>query len=182
MNPLRETIRSLWRAPGFTLSVVITLGLAIGANASIFTLIDQVIFRPLPVSHPDELVAVSAPPLPLKPDSRTKGMIMTGEKGRAGSAPFYGISYPTFNALRERMPMFQDMLANSGLRAILQAGGEPLEVRGNFVTFNYFRILGLRPALGRMLQPEDGSVPGGQAVAVLSHGFWQRRFNGHAEN
>ena len=62
MNPLRETIRSLSRGPGSTLSVVVTLGLAIGANASIYTLIDQVIFRPLPVSNPDELVAVGAPP------------------------------------------------------------------------------------------------------------------------
>ena len=178
MNPLRETFRSLLHAPGFTLSVVVTLGLAIGANASIFTLIDQVIFRPLPVSHPDELVAVSAPPLPVKPDSGTKGMIMAGNKGRAGSAHLYGISYPNFNALRARMPMFHDMLAYSGLRANLQAGGEPVEVRGNFVTFNYFQMLGIRPALGRMLQAEDDRVPGGQAVAVLSHGFWQRRFGG----
>jgi putative ABC transport system permease protein len=174
MRVLKDTVRGLVRAPGFALSVVATLGLAIGANAAIYSLVDQIIFRPLPVVRPQELVAVSAPPLPFP----EPGPMVASGMRLGGNKPLIGVSYPNFTAIRDRMPMFQDVLAYNFLRANMLAGETPVEVRGLLVTLNYFQMLGVRPAIGRLPVAADEHVAGGVATAVLSYGFWQRQFGG----
>ena len=178
MTAVRETLRSLVRAPGFALSVVVTLGLAVGANAAIFTLVDQVVFRPLPVEKPAELVAVSAPPLFRLVGPATATSSNTARSAGGEQVKVYGLAYPTFADFGKRIPVFSEMLAFFGADANLVVGDGALEVHGLLVTDNYFRMLGIRPALGRFPASGGERVTGDLAVAVLSHGFWQRQFGG----
>jgi putative ABC transport system permease protein len=182
MGAVRETVRSLLRTPGFTLSVVATLGLAIGANASVFTLVDQVVFRPLPVEAPAELVVINAPMLFGRrivglPFSVLSSTNVRGEGGV--KVKVYGLNYETVLRFRDQVKGFRDVLAFFAPEtpATMPAGDRALEVNALLVTGNYFRTLGVRPSLGRFPDGNEGS-PEGHAVAVLSHGFWQRQFGG----
>ena len=172
LRDLRHTGRSLRRAPGFTTVVVATIALAIGANAAVFLLLDQVVLRPLPVAQPSELVIVSVPPLPLE-----KATSAGSGRGPDGQRVF-AVSYPLYQTLRRRVPLFQDVLARRPIRPTLLAGTTPMVADAELVTGNYFDMLGIKAAIGRTLQPDDDHAPVGNAVAVLSHGFWQREFGG----
>ncbi len=180
MSDVRETLRSLLRAPGFTLSVIATLGLAIGANTSVFTLVDQVVFRPLPVEAPAELVVINAPMLfgrrvgPGVSSSTT----VRGENGEQVRVP--GLNYETVLRFREQVTAFRDVLAFFETPATMAAGDRALEVKALLITGNYFRALGVRPTLGRFPDAIGERSPEGYAVVVLSHGFWQRQFGGDA--
>ncbi len=177
MPAVKETLRTLVRAPGFAFSVVATLGLAIGANASVFTLVDQVIFRPLPVENPGELVVVSAPPLPVNGPLMTMSSSQArGERGE--ELKVWGLSYASFVALATRVPAFRDAQAFFDVRATMPVAEHTVEVNALLVTDNYFGMLGIRPAVGRFPSSDDGRTPTEHAVAVLSHGFWQRQFGG----
>ncbi len=173
LGDLRHTARSLLRSPGFTAIVVATISLAIGANAAVFLLLDQVVLRPLPVAQPSELVLVSVPPLPRE---LVRSFSFAGRRpdGRAMSLA----SYPLYLTLRRRVPLFQDILAHSGMRPTLLVGDTPMQVSAELVTGNYFDVLGIKAAIGRTLRPDDDHTPVGNAVAVLSYGFWQRQFGG----
>lgn len=178
MSDLRETLRALLRAPGFALSVVATLGLAIWANTSVFTLVDQVVFRPLPVEAPAELVVINAPRLfgrrtgPVSVFSSTTARGENGEQIKVG-----GLNYETVVRFRE-VKAFRDVMAFSTARATMPAGDRAVDVSALLITGNYFRMLGVRPSLGRFPDDDGERSPEGHAVAVLSHGFWQRQFGG----
>jgi len=172
LRDLRHTGRSLRRAPGFTTVVVATIALAIGANAAVFLLLDQVVLRPLPVAQPSELVIVSVPPLPLE-----KATSAGSGRGPDGQM-MYAVSYPLYQTLRRRDLLFQDVLAHRPIRPTLLAGTTPMVAYAELVTGNYFDMLGIKAAIGRTLRPDDDRAPVGNAVAVLSHGFWQRQFGG----
>ncbi len=168
MNPLGQNIRFAWRqlrkSPGFTLTVVITLALGIGANAAVFTLFDQVLLRMLPVQHPKELVRFE----------------WTGSF--SGSASSFGgdmhnfFSYPMYKDLRDQNQVFEGMAAadraNVGVSWRNTAENKDAEV----VTGNYFQLLGLKPALGRLLTPRDDTAKNANPVLVLSYGYWKARF------
>jgi predicted permease len=171
LRDLRYTVRTLVRSPGFTLVVVVTLGLAIGANAAIFLLLDQVVLRPLPVAKPDQLVVVSVPNLP----SNATRSLSAGGRGPGGQM-MYAVSYPLYTAIRNRVPLFRGVLAHWFFRPTLLVGTTPEQARGELVTGNYFDILGIKAAIGRTLQPDDDHLPVGQPVVVLTHAFWQRQF------
>ena len=173
LRDLRHTARSLLRSPGFTTIVVATIALAIGANAAVFLLLDQVVLRPLPVAQPSELVLVSVPPLPLE-----IGRGFSTAPRRLDGQMNYHASYPLYQTLRKRVPLFQDVLAHCGIRPTLLVGTTPMQVTAELVTGNYFDMLGIKAAIGRILRPDDDQSPVGNAVAVLSHGFWQRQFGG----
>jgi macrolide transport system ATP-binding/permease protein len=154
---LRYGARMLLKQPGFTIVVTITLALGIGANTAIFGLIDAALFRPLPgVEAPDQIVVVAR-----------------------GAEEGGGISYPDFKVLRERNETLSGLALYSFPWQISLGNGVRSEVVLCYtVSANYFDVLGIKPALGRMFLPEEEQTPNSHPVVVLSHSFWQSRFNG----
>lgn len=165
-HDLRIVARGLLRSPGVTLLVVLTLGLAIGANSATFSLIDRVALRPLPVEKPEQLVMLTVHPLP----HAGPGFMMGG--GR-----MMGIDYPLFDTLRTALsPYFSATSLRRQWRATLSASPTSIEVPTEFVDAGYFRVLGLKALLGRTILPSDDGQKDGPAIAVLNHGFWMRQF------
>ena len=171
IRDLHHALRNLARAPGFSITVVVTLGLALGANASVLALLDRLILRPLPVQDPASLVAVHAPRLPERPSDGSRAIVVMR------SASGTGLSYPLYDALRSRVRAFTGMLAQTHATATMLVEGTPVAVEGRLVTGNYFELLGVKAALGRLLTPDDDERPEGSPI-VLSHGLWQRQFGG----
>ena len=148
--------------PGFTAVAVLSLALGIGANTALFNALDQVHMRPLPVTKPHEWVSVQF-------------------RYRHGTWEDIGgtCSYPTYEAYRDLRNVFADLVAFTGSHSMcLRLGDEKTPIQGMAISVNYFSSLGLRPALGRLLDsPDDATGP----VAVISHGLWYQRFGGKAE-
>jgi predicted permease len=157
-SDLRFAARGLARAPGFTLVVVITLGLAIGANASMFGVVDRLLLRP-PAQIPlaDEIRRVTV--------ARWIGDQLTD--------PWDAVSYPSFRALRDDARSFAAVAAVSHENMSTGTGAEALPIRAVFATGQYFTMLGTRPALGRFFGEEDDREPTGSPVVVVSHAFWR---------
>jgi predicted permease len=158
---LGYALRSMHRAPGFTAVAALSLALAIGANTAIFSLLDGVLLRPLPVAAPEQLVLID-------------GQYETG-----GSL----ISYPMYRDLAGRQQVFTDVAAGQDYSAAplrVRAGSATVAqaVRGGAVSGNYFLTLGLVPALGRLFVPADDEPGRPAAVAVVSYDFWQRELGG----
>lgn len=163
---VKYAARQLRKSPGFTLTAVLTLALGIGANTAIFSIFQQVLLRTLPVSHPDRLVMLRA----------------TGP--RPGYLSVYGdqtyyFSVPMFRDLqRQSGHVFSHMAASGSFFAPMRADAATEDVQGDFVTGEFFSTLGIRPALGRMIEPADDSRRGGNPVVVLSYSEWQKSFGG----
>jgi len=155
---LRYSLRSLWKRPGFTFVVVATLALGIGVNAAIFSVFN-LLLRPLPVREPESIVRLF-----LEVDSRR------GDQ----------FSFPDYSYIRSHNQSFSDVIAVYEEERFLlgenRPNSDPEEILGNFVSENYVGMLGGSTHLGRFFTTEENSVPGRDAVVVLSHGFWQRRF------
>jgi predicted permease len=171
LQDLRYGARSLRRSPGFTATVVLTLALGIGANAAIFSLLNAVVLKALPVPEPERLVLFS------------RGQGGTGS-GPLGAGPIQSYSYPLYRWLREDGQAFQGLAAQQpGLtRATVQwSGGEASAdlAEGRCVSANYFGVLGVSVLHGRGFLPEEEGVAGANRVLVLSHQYWQRRFGGN---
>jgi putative ABC transport system permease protein len=159
---VRYALRLLRKSPAFTTVAVLSLALGIGANAAIFTLIDQLLLRLLPVRHPEELVYLSSPgPKP--------GMDLGPE----------AFSYPLYCDLRDHNMVFSGMLGRYAIPLSLSWNGQSENVSAYLVSGNYFEVLGIRPFLGRLLTPDDDRHLGAHPVAVLSYEYWQRRFGGN---
>lgn len=158
---LRYAFRTLARTPGFTTVVVLTLGLGIGANTAIFSLMDQVLLRLLPVKNPGELVQLDGP---------------GAFNGRTQGARTF--SYPMYVDFRDRNDAFTGLVARYGTSATLTYRNQPERVQVEVVSGNTFDVLGVPAAIGRAFTQEDDRVPGAHPVAVLGHGYWQRRFAG----
>jgi len=152
--------RLLRRSPMFAAVAILSLGLGIGANAAIFNLIDTVLLKSLPVQDPSTLFFIDN----------------SGGKSQGNSGP----PYPCFEILRQSNTTLSGIAAfDDGLFKVT-IDGEAEEVRGQYASGNFFEVLGVRPAYGRLLLASDDAtmVSGADgAVAVISHGFWQRRFN-----
>jgi len=160
---LRFALRALAKNPGFTAVVVLTLALGIGSNTAIFSLMDQILLRLLPVKEADRLVVLSGPG-PFSGSSHNHSNTLT---------PF---SHPMFEALRAKNTVFDGVLAHFAAPVHLTVGRQTDNVTGDLVSGNFFQVLGVTPAAGRLLTAEDDRIPGGHPVVVLSHGFWTRRF------
>ena len=160
---LRQALRAFVKNPAFTAVVVLTLGLGIGANTAIYSLMDQVMVRLLPVKDPARLVVLDAPGT------------NTGHRS-SHSDYISGMSHPMFQQLLARNTVFSGMLAHYTVALHLSAGGQTDNVDGDLVSGTFFDVLGLRPAAGRLFTPDDDRVPGGHPIVVLGHGFWRRRF------
>ena len=163
LQDLRYGIRMLLKSPTFTAVAVIMLALGIGANTAIFSLTDQVLLRQLPVRKPEQLVVLRSPGD--KPGH-------TSSDGDDAAS----FSYPLYRALREHNPALSGLLASYAVPLNIAGQGSTERARGELVSGNYFELLGVPPALGRVFSLQDETVPGANPVAVLSYGYWARRF------
>ena len=161
---LRYGARLLRGNPTFAVVAILTLALGTGANTAMFQLVDAIRLRSLPVDRPDELVEVRVAQAP---------------NGRTGSfmGRYSALSYPLYLHIREAQQAFTDIAAWGTTTFDLAQGGEQRPAQAIFVSGNFFPLLGVSPAAGRLLQPSD-DVKGCQPVAVLGHAFWQRQFGG----
>ena len=172
LRDVRYGLRALRRTPVFTATVVLTLALGIGANTAIFTLIDRVLLRSLPVEKPEELVMLGS--------GSQMGRISTSGPPERHHTLF---SAPLFQDLRANGDAFSD-LAAVGSYPVVAYLGTAVPVRGQqleradalLVSGNFLQVLGTRALIGRLLTPDDDLTPGGHPVVVLGHGFWSRRF------
>jgi predicted permease len=164
LQDIRYALRQLRKSPAFTLTVIVTLALGIGANAAVFTLFDQVLLRMLPVERPKELVRFE-----------WSGAFSGSMSSIGGDTTNY-FSYPMYKDLRDQNQVFSGMLAADrtgvGVSWRNQAENKDAEV----VTGNYFQLLGLKPAVGRLLTPQDDTAKNANPVAVLSYDYWKTRF------
>ena len=154
LQDIRYGIRSLLKRPAFTAIGLLTLALGIGANSTIFSLVNATLMRQLPVLNPESLVYVF--------------------NGAPGSV----FSYPDYTELRDQNQVFDGMIAWGGISASLNSNDQTDLESGAIVSGNYFPILGVQPALGRLISPDDDRTPGAHPVTVISYGLWQRRFAG----
>src|SRR5262245_3153555 len=154
---LRVARRGLTARPLFSAVVVLSLGLAIGANSAIFSLIDAALLRPLDVREPEQLINVYT----------------TDSAGRG----FQSSSYPDYVSLRDNARGVSGVFGYSGLMTTI-TGGKPEVVFGEIVTGNYFNVSGARVAIGRAFLPEEDRVPGANPVVIISDRLWKRRFAG----
>jgi predicted permease len=163
LHDLKYGMRLLTRAPGFTAIAVLSLALGIGANTTIFTLVNAVLLNPLPVEDPSQLVSVWT----------------TDERNQNSALGFLQVSPMNYRDLRDKNEVFSGLAAHTGIPLNVAVGnGEPQQVFGEIVTGNYFTVLGAKPAIGRTFSADEDRNPGERLVAVLGYGEWQKRFGG----
>jgi len=155
---LRYAFRMLFKSPGFTLVAVLALGLGIGANTAIFSVFNGMLWRPLPVQNPKQLVVVAS-------------------KTRNFQFPF-SLSYVDFQDYRQLKSVFSDLVAYAPSPVNFGAQGRPERAWADLVTGNYFSVLGIEPVLGRTFAPDEGWVQNKDPLVVLSYKYWQKRFGG----
>src|SRR5580658_1806219 len=165
LQDIRYAMRQLRKNPGFAVVAVATLALGIGANTAIFTLLDQVLLRRLPVKDADRLVV-------LRFSGSDSGHVSSRTDDR-----FY-FSYPMYRDLRDRNSVLDGMIATDWAQVGVQWHDQPDLISAELVSGNYFDVLGVRPALGRLLVASDDVAANRSPVAVLSFNYWQRRFGG----
>jgi predicted permease len=157
IQDLRYGARTLLKKPGFTLIAIITLGLGIGANTAIFSLVNTVLLRPLPVAEPDRIVEV--------------GPVFKGVNIGA-------FSYPLYKEFRDKNEVFDGLAAYISAPMNLSQNGVNERAWGYLASGNYFDLLGVRAFKGRMFTQEEDRAAGANPIAVVSYGCWQRRFGG----
>jgi len=166
LQDIRYSVRMLARSPAFTLVAVLSLGLGIGANTTIFTLVNVLLLHPLPLENTDRLVAV------FTSDARNTARFQS----------YMQSSYPNYLDYRQQNSVFSELAAQQFLPLSLTTQGEPEQIFGEMVTGNYFDVLGVKPAVGRLfsLSAEDDKQLGAHPEVVLSHALWKRRFGADA--
>jgi predicted permease len=170
VQDVRYSVRSLLRRPLVTAVTVLSLALGIGVNSAIFSVFDHVILRRLPVPAADEIVLITSP-------GRRPGGASTSGAGRSDAV----FSYAMFRDLERLSDTgLSSIAAHRDFSANLAYQGATVNGEGLLVSGAYFRVLGLTPALGRLLGAEDDRVPNAHPVAVLSHGYWSSRFGASA--
>jgi predicted permease len=172
LRDLRFGVRSLRSRPAFTVTVIATLALGIGSNTAIFTLVDALMLRPLPVVHPEQLVIVSDP--------------AEVNNNNVGSPVTDFVSVPLYRDVRARNTVFTDMYANgltNELDVRIGPGSDASDAtvehpHARFVTGNFFSVLGVPAYAGRTFTVAEDQTPGEDPVAVITYDYWQRRFSG----
>jgi len=158
MQTIFRTARTLARNPGFAAIVILTLALGVGANTAMFSVVNAILLRPLPVRDAKNLVVVA--------------------EQRRGKDVFSNLSYPDFIDFRNQSAnVFQDMAASQIGEIGIRSEGKAERAIISYVTSNYFDMLGVQPAIGRLIAPGEGDSPGADPVIVFSYSYWQKRFN-----
>ncbi len=152
---LRYAVRRLSQRPGFAVIAVLTIALGVGANSAIFSVVNAVLLRPLPVESPDQLVEIYS---------------------QEGDEEPVTQSYPDYLDVRERDDLFSGVTAYTLDFFSVSLGPEPEVMLGESVSADYFEVLGVPAALGRAFIHGEDDAPGAPAVTVISHALWQRRF------
>jgi predicted permease len=155
---IRYGLRMLWKSPGFTAVAILTLALGIGANTAIFSIANVFLFRPLPVKDADRLVAIGVQP--------------------GGSTEPNQVSYADFLDYQKQSTVFTGMTAYVLDLVGLGTNGHAERIIVGEVPSNFFSMLGLQPAVGRLVSPGEGDQPGSAYVVVLGYSYWQKRFGG----
>lgn len=168
MNALRYALRTLFKTPFVTAVAIVSLALGIGANAAIFSLFNQMLLRPLPVPDAQRLVNLVAPPP--KPGNQSCNQAST--RGNCDDV----FSYPMFRDLERVQTVFTGLAAHRAFEVNLAYNGHTINGEGMLVSGSYFPVLGVQPALGRLIAPGDDRVPGESPVVVLSYGYWATEF------
>ncbi len=161
LSDIQFALRTFVKSPVFAGVAVLSLALGIGANTGIFTLLDQVLLRLLPVQDPQQLVQL-----------KWEGSYYGSNTGDAA------ISYPMYKDFRDRNQVFSGVMCRYALPLSLGLSGRGERLDGELVSGNYFQVLGVKAALGRLITPDDDRVPDGEPLAVLSYRFWKERFHG----
>ena len=157
ISDFRYSIRSLLKNPGLTVAAVLSLGLGIGANTTIFTWVQAVLLRPIPVAADPSTIRIAA---------------MQNREGQSRSW-----SYPNYQDFRDRATLI-DVVAQDDQTFSIAVDDSAERTWGALVSGNYFEVMGLGAAAGRLFTPQDDVTPGGHPVVVISHAYWQRRFSG----
>src|SRR5215831_20291497 len=157
---LRFSARSFLRSPSFTAATVISLALGIGATTAIYSIVDQVVVRALPVDHPERLVLID----------------WNGEQLAETWGSVNLMSYPICQDLQQKKEFFDGVFCRAATTINLSTSGEPRLAAAELVSGTYFSVLGVSPALGRLLTIDDDQVPGSSPVVVLSYDFWKNQF------
>ncbi len=158
MNDLKFAFRQLLKNPGFTTVAVLSLALGIGANTAIFSLINAAMLKALPVKNPESIV-------------------LLGSRGKEDNKTDFGFYYPVFRKLREQNQFFDDVAAFAPVPINVRIDGQPEPmVPGQLISGSYLSLLGVNAVAGRNIAADDDQVPGGHPVAMISYGYWQRRF------
>jgi len=174
---VRYAARVLRRSPGFTAVAVISLALGIGANTALFSALDAVMWKSLPVRDPQELRILTWG-RNKEEAAHTFEHDFTGygyKDPKTGQAIRSSFLYSAYLSLRDRVPQFSDLVGFSENEFTLTANGSSEYASGWFVSGNYFTALGVVPAAGRLVTPED-DAPGRPPVVVLTHRYWEKRF------
>lgn len=151
-------LRMMVKNPLFAIMIIITLALGVGVNTAIFSVVNFILLRPLPVSNPSQIMVMAEKP--------------------KGSADFSSVSYPDFLDFREQSNGLIDLAAYQLGLVGLSSEGKPERAVINYVTGNFFPTLGVGSEVGRVISPEEGTQPGSDPVIVLGYAYWQRRFHG----
>uniref|UniRef100_Q01XG8 Permease n=1 Tax=Solibacter usitatus (strain Ellin6076) TaxID=234267 RepID=Q01XG8_SOLUE len=162
---LRFSARSFLRSPGFTAATLLSLALGIGPTTAIYSLVDQVILHALPIHDPARLVLVD----------------WKGDQAVGGFGSYNLMSHPICRDLQQQTRFFDGVLCRAEIQVNLSAGGDPRPVAAEIVSGSYFPVLGVGPALGRVIEEPDDAAPGAGPVVVLSHDFWQSEFGGASD-
>ena len=163
---LHYAFRQLRKYPGFSATAILMMALGIGANTAVFSVFNQVILRTLPVRNPDQLVVLSE-----------KSAIEAGSLSSWGDNALY-FSYPAYLTLRDQTRTLEGLAGTAFDWVNLATGDSADNVVTEFVTGNYFSVLGIRPVVGRVITPADDVYHKGNPVAVLGEAYWQGHFGG----
>jgi predicted permease len=157
VRDIQYGVRTLWQSPGYTLTAVLSLALAIGASTTVFSIANSILLRPLPYREPERLVVVS-------------------ETVRRQEVERRGVSFPDYLDWRAQHQSFVDIAAIRLSSFNLSGIGEPERISGEHVTASYFPVFGVEAALGRTFSEEEDRVENPERLAIISHHLWQRRF------
>jgi len=162
---VRQAVRGLLRDRNFAAVAVLSIGLGVGANAAIFSLVDQALFRRLPVREPERLVLLS-----------WNGTFVGNGWGSGNLLP-----HPMFRDLKAQSTIFEGMFARHPTSVHLSVNGPPEPANAEIVSGSYFSVLGVPPALGRVLDESDDTTPGAHPVVVLAFDFWRNQLGGRKD-
>jgi hypothetical protein len=158
VSDLRLAVRRARKRPGFTIVALLSLTLGIGANTAVFSLVNAILLRRAPIPHPEQIAEVYQ---------------------RQNDFPYSSFSYPDYvDFRRATATTFSQVSISLFTMAAYDVGDHVESLMGELVNGDYFPLLGLRPAVGRLLGPSDDVAPGAHPVVVLSHDYWQRAFGG----
>jgi len=164
LNDFRYAFRQLLKDLGFAAVAVFSLALGIGANTAIFSLVNAILLKRLPVRQPEQLVVVA-----------------TEAPGQTRIGPISSFSYPVYRELRDKNAVFSGMFAHNVLPMSMSGEGQTERVLGELVSGNFFSVLGVNAHLGCLFTETDDQTPGAHPVAVISYDFWRRRFGADPE-